>query len=385
MGPTFQQLPEGLSYTVPQKQPRINILNQALGDYFKNQQEVQQNNVMRSQLQQIMAGQMPTVSPTPSGPLQALINPNVTMKPTPIDLAIAEAKIKSMSYPQQGIYTLDAEGKPVLNGYVERGSKITNAGGAKGFGSSIINFAEKNAPDIAEAVKRGDFSGFNNADRYTKSAVARILSSQGFNVTEEALSLKGKEKMASTGAGVQDAKVNQAIHLRALADQYYDPTTGNYNVPQAQYAELVMGLASLVANSNVATDAQRAEIRQRTAAGDINGLATYLTGSPKNANTQDVIKNLIDSIDRQGQVAEDERNKYLARGGYGSSFKSYLANSPSKAKPSNPYVARSAETVSPSTGTLRVPSYKTGERRVINGTTWYRTSTGQWVSDRTPL
>lgn len=113
----------------------------------------------------------------------------------------------------------------------------------------------------------------------------------------------------SGGLGLQDQKVNQAIHLRSLFDQYYDPKTGNYNVPEVQYAELAMGLANLVSGSNTVSDSTRDAIMQKTAAGDFKGAITYITGNPQNGTTQEVLKNLKDSIDRQGAVAEDLRDQ----------------------------------------------------------------------------
>jgi hypothetical protein len=162
-----------------------------------------------------------------------------------------------------------------------------------------------------------------------RTRVVSALQQKGYDLTNAGLQYKGREAQAPN-AKLQDAKVNQAIHLRALADQYYDPSTSSYNVPQAQYSEMVMGLASLVANSNTATDSSRREINQKTAAGDINGLASYLTGTPKNASTQEMMRNLIDSIDRQGSIAEQERNAYTGKTNYGSSFNNFLSKSPSK-------------------------------------------------------
>lgn len=114
----------------------------------------------------------------------------------------------------------------------------------------------------------------------------------------------------SGGLGMQDAKVNQAIHLKALLDQYKD-ANGNYNVPASQYAELAMGLAALVSGTNAVSDSARDAITQRTLAGDFKGAITYITGTPIAGTTQDVIKNLADSIDRQGNVAEDLRDQYV--------------------------------------------------------------------------
>lgn len=114
----------------------------------------------------------------------------------------------------------------------------------------------------------------------------------------------------SGGLGVEDAKVNQAIHLLSLFDQAQD-AKGNYNIPKSQYAELASGLASLVSPKGTPTDAARQEIETRTAQGDLNGALTYITGTPFNGSTQDLYKMLRDSIQRQGSVAESNRGGYL--------------------------------------------------------------------------
>lgn len=112
----------------------------------------------------------------------------------------------------------------------------------------------------------------------------------------------------SGGVGLQDAKVNQAIHLKALLDQYKDKN-GNYNVPESQYAELAMGLAGLISGTNAVSESAREAIMQKTASGDFKGAITYITGTPQKGTTQAIIKNLADSIDRQGSVAEDLRDQ----------------------------------------------------------------------------
>lgn len=112
----------------------------------------------------------------------------------------------------------------------------------------------------------------------------------------------------SGGLGLQDQKVNQAIHLMALVNQYKDDK-GNYNVPKAQYGELVLGLANLLSGAGAASEGTRNELMSKTASGDLKGALQYLTGTPQNGNSQQIIKNLVDSIDRQGNVAEDLRNQ----------------------------------------------------------------------------
>jgi hypothetical protein len=49
------------------------------------------------------------------------------------------------------------------------------------------------------------------------------------------------------------------------------------------------------------------EFQQKTAKGDIAGALTYLTGQPVAANTQAITKMLKESIERQGQIAEENR------------------------------------------------------------------------------
>jgi hypothetical protein len=114
----------------------------------------------------------------------------------------------------------------------------------------------------------------------------------------------------SGGLGLQDQKVNQSVHMLNLMDQYKDPM-GNYNVPPAQYEELAIGLANLISGSNTATESMIKGIKQKTAAGDLNGALTYVTGKNFNGSTQDILKNLRHTIERQGTVAETQRDKYM--------------------------------------------------------------------------
>lgn len=151
----------------------------------------------------------------------------------------------------------------------------------------------------------------------------------------------------SGGLGLQDSKVNQAIHLRSLIDQTYDPKTKTFNIKPTQYEETAIGLANLLSGTNVVTESMRNGIRQRTAEGDFNGALTYMLGMPKNASTQEIFKTLVSSIDRQGLVSEKLRNKYLKdikqkspsrldperrsrleESAMGNSFSEYLSQSP---------------------------------------------------------
>ncbi len=123
-------------------------------------------------------------------------------------------------------------------------------------------------------------------------------------------SILAKELSNRTGGlGLQDSKVNQAVHLKALYDSYYDPKTKNYNIPTAQYSELVLGLANLLSPTGNTSEGERAELKSRTAAGNLKGAVQYVTGEPQNGNTQAIIKNLVDSINRQGVISEQLRDQ----------------------------------------------------------------------------
>lgn len=115
----------------------------------------------------------------------------------------------------------------------------------------------------------------------------------------------------SGGMGLEDTKVNQAKHLIALFDQTKDPKTGDYNIPRVLQTEIAMGLARLVSPTGVVSEGTLNEINQRTAKGDVAGTLTYLTGHPFSGSTQDIFKMYRDSIERQGKVAQDNRESYL--------------------------------------------------------------------------
>lgn len=147
--------------------------------------------------------------------------------------------------------------------------------------------------------------------------------------------------------GTAANKVDQAIGLRTLVNQQYDPKTDSYNLNPQQYHELALGLANMLAPNAVASDAKMQALIANTAQGDINGFAQYMLGTPKNASSQDLIKNMLSTIDREGLQAEKNRDahldslKQLAPSGlspdrvsainkvnFGTSYKNFLNESP---------------------------------------------------------
>lgn len=116
----------------------------------------------------------------------------------------------------------------------------------------------------------------------------------------------------SGGLGLEDAKVQQANHLITLLDQSYDPKTDTYNIPRVQQTELAMGLARLISPGGVVGEKTVSDINQATAKGDLNKALTYITGTPFNGTTQDVVKMYRDSVKRQGETAQQNREGEMA-------------------------------------------------------------------------
>ncbi len=115
-------------------------------------------------------------------------------------------------------------------------------------------------------------------------------------------------KQRGGAIGLQNSKVDAAIHARALINQSYDPATGQYNISQVPYGELSESMGALLSGQSGSSEGRIAALKQKTAQGDINGALTYLTGKPSNATSQDAIKQLVGIIDRQGEVSEDLRD-----------------------------------------------------------------------------
>lgn len=166
------------------------------------------------------------------------------------------------------------------------------------------------------------------------------------------------------GLGGEDAKVQQANHLLALMDQYVDPKTGDYAIPRVQLNELALGLAKLTAGSSPAGEGMLKEFQQRTLKGDIAGALTFLTGQAVPANTQDITKMLRDSIERQGGVAEQNREGEMR----------YLRGLAPTDLAESRRTALEANTLNPLRQSRTIENKQTGERKIQvstdGGKTW---------------
>jgi hypothetical protein len=112
----------------------------------------------------------------------------------------------------------------------------------------------------------------------------------------------------SGGLGLEDQKVNQANHLLGLLDQFQ-----GHNMPNQIANELALGLANLSSPRGQAGVELMKELQYKTAQGDIAGAFAAATGDPQflNATPEKVRQMLYDSIERQGQIAVQNREGAL--------------------------------------------------------------------------
>lgn len=208
---------------------------------------------------------------------------------------IGKSKNLTEAYQAAGKYLQDPTSNAAMyNSYVQR---ATAKGQTPISAEDFLAKQKYNEAYSTKAAQNAADAAFSNSDKGQQK-----LEQEYRGVLVKEISNR------SGGLGLQDQKVNQAIHLKALIDSFKDKN-GNYNIPTAQYKELTMGLATLLSPAGQTSDADRREIMSKTAAGDFKGALQYVTGEPQNGNTQAIIKNLIDSIDRQGKVSEDLRDQ----------------------------------------------------------------------------
>lgn len=114
----------------------------------------------------------------------------------------------------------------------------------------------------------------------------------------------------SGGLGLEDRKVNQALHLLQLFDQNKDKN-GQYNIPPQLVSEAALGLARLTSpNGNVGLELEN-KLEPGSLKGDVGKALQYLTGAPQSGSTQQLLQMLRDSIVRQGNQAQTNREGYF--------------------------------------------------------------------------
>ena len=117
----------------------------------------------------------------------------------------------------------------------------------------------------------------------------------------------------SGGLGLEDAKVNQGIHLRTALNSMYDPKTGNYVIPPSMHTELALGLAKMLSPSGVVPQETMKALRQTTVREGLAGALISMGFDPAEigGTTQSVSNFFVHQLDRQAQTAEENRSGYM--------------------------------------------------------------------------
>lgn len=118
----------------------------------------------------------------------------------------------------------------------------------------------------------------------------------------------------SGGLGLEDLKVNQAIHLRQAINKQYDPKTGEFVIPPSLHTEFALGLARLMSPGGQVANDLVEHLRQGTLKEKMANLAIASGLDPQEVGgtTQSVIKFFVNQIDRQGVTAEENREGDMA-------------------------------------------------------------------------
>lgn len=175
----------------------------------------------------------------------------------------------------------------------------------------------KTSNDVFEGAVNNQGQGQSGGNQFEVASVGpRGMTAK--NMTE--LGHESMVRQGGKGFGIQNQKVDQAIHAQSLINQYQGQA-----MPQMAYEDLVQTVSNMLSNGTGSAAGDRELLRQQTLYGQTQGTLSYLTGSPHAANSPEVIKVLSDIVGRQGQVSQELRGGYMdnAGKGFGNNFNDY--------------------------------------------------------------
>jgi hypothetical protein len=155
-----------------------------------------------------------------------------------------------------------------------------------------------------------------------KLATEQMKSNREFNVglksdqqqakleQEHATRLSKVYSNRSGGLGLQDAKVNAAIHSRELIEGARDPS-GTVHINQITSPELAMSLASLVSGGNAPAMETIKNMTPEAMSGFIKSKIGFLFGKPVDVLPKAWVDSLTHQLDRQGLTSEALRDQEL--------------------------------------------------------------------------
>lgn len=117
--------------------------------------------------------------------------------------------------------------------------------------------------------------------------------------------------MRSGGLGMQDAKLNAAIHARQLIDGAPKDKNGNLEINQMVSPELALTLANIVSGSTSTSLEVFKNMNPDTLYKSVQSSIGHITGKPVNVLTPEWQQSIKHMLDRQGLTSEALRDKYI--------------------------------------------------------------------------
>ena len=133
---------------------------------------------------------------------------------------------------------------------------------------------------------------------------------------------------AQQGAKTQTTKVDLGINLVQALSNNYDPKTDTFTIPSSLHTEIALGFSRMLSPSGQVPYELMKDIRQGSAEESLKKTAIYFGYDPAQigGTPQGIANFFAHQIVRQGQTAEELRNKYTG-GGIGTSFNQTLKDS----------------------------------------------------------
>ncbi len=164
--------------------------------------------------------------------------------------------------------------------------------------------AQKDAKELGLKnlqANRETTMGFKNSQQQDK------LEREGRDMINRAVSTR------AGGLGLEDQKVNQAIHLQTMLTDAWDPKTRTYQIPPSMHTELAIGLQRLLSPAGATSQHLVEQLQQKTAREGLAGALIYLGFDPKEigGTTQSVSDFFAKAVKRQGLTSEKLRDTYI--------------------------------------------------------------------------
>jgi len=168
---------------------------------------------------------------------------------------------------------------------------------------------EKPIPGTPANVKAAEFR-LKEQERIANENKSKndAATAKSEKILNDRKNLMGKDLDASGARagqfGVSQQIINRSDRLQALASALPDG-----NLDSRQIEELAIGLNSMLSGSNAGAQEQVKSLVPNTVIGNAKKLQEWLTNEPTGTNQQAFVKRMLDSVQREREVASRQINK----------------------------------------------------------------------------